>query len=53
MIGAGAGIAPFIGFLEENSNHTFSLFFGCRNEDDILYEDFLDECVKNKKLKMF
>jgi len=57
MVGAGTGIAPMISFLQERvkagaTNN--SLFFGCKYPDaDYLYKDYLEDLLKNNRLKIF
>lgn len=56
MIGAGTGMAPFRGFLEEfkaegGVRPKTMLFFGCRRRDeDLLYKEELDEALEKKYL---
>ncbi|KAM0486342.1 hypothetical protein ACHAPX_001048 [Trichoderma viride] len=49
MIAAGAGVAPFMGFIQERASQQngtglapAALFFGCRSSDDDLYHHELD-----------
>lgn len=58
MIGAGTGIAPFIGFLQqrlaENKEGKNLLFFGeTQQACSFLFEDFLQDCVQQQKLDLF
>lgn len=57
MIACGSGIAPFRGFLAERSRIASIgrevgrsvLFFGCRSEEDYLYQDELRELQESNK----
>ena len=62
MIGAGTGIAPFRGFLEERAFQKMNgdeidealLFFGCDHPDvDLLYKDELQNWTKENIVKTF
>lgn len=60
MIAAGTGIAPFIGYLEErhvmiknNPQHQLGLsqlYYGCRSEKDLLYNEQLQTYVQSGAL---
>lgn len=52
LIGAGAGIAPLIGFIRHNNRQRqVHLYWGGRNPaSDFLYEDELVNCMANKRL---
>lgn len=59
LIGPGAGIAPFIGFLQERRFHKnrgihlgrCALFFGCRTKElDFIYEDELNGFLSDSTL---
>ncbi|MCJ8323041.1 MAG: PepSY domain-containing protein [Rhizobiales bacterium] len=52
LIGAGTGIAPFMGFIQENNdNRDIQLYWGGRHPDsDFLYRDKLYNQLKNNKL---
>lgn len=51
MIGAGTGIAPYLGFLEASHKGEMYLFFGeRRREHDFLYEDELKQYLEDGKL---
>lgn len=57
MIGAGTGIAPFLGFMQERVHSSSSrrnwLFFGERyKEKDFFYRDFLLKLVRENKLRL-
>eukprot|EP00171_Calliarthron_tuberculosum_P004542 IDg4542t1 len=57
MIGAGTGIAPFVGFMEErlatHSPGANILFFGCRHADhDFLYRSRLRSWAADGKLAL-
>ncbi|MFT4553007.1 MAG: sulfite reductase (NADPH) flavoprotein alpha-component [Chlamydiales bacterium] len=57
MIGAGTGVAPFYGFMQERGCLSFStenwLFFGERSrKKDFFYEDFFQGLVQEKKLRL-
>ncbi|KAJ1548106.1 multidrug-resistance type transporter aminotriazole resistance, partial [Nowakowskiella sp. JEL0078] len=61
MICAGTGISPFLGFLQDRQASQFKtkekggisstvLYFGCRNEDDFIYHEELDEFLRDGTL---
>ncbi|PIE47712.1 MAG: sulfite reductase [Gammaproteobacteria bacterium] len=51
MIGAGTGIAPYLGFLAQKRSGETHLFFGERYHDkDFLYQTELEEYVKDGRL---
>ncbi len=60
MIGAGTGLAPFRGFLEERAQQKAGgatlapslLFFGCRTPADQLYADELDAFAETADLRV-
>uniref|UniRef100_A0A1L8E0M8 NADPH--cytochrome P450 reductase n=1 Tax=Nyssomyia neivai TaxID=330878 RepID=A0A1L8E0M8_9DIPT len=61
MIGPGTGLAPFRGFIQERDNCRREgqnvgdtiLYFGCRKKsEDFLYQEELEEFVKNDSLKL-
>ena len=58
MIGAGTGIAPFIGFLQQriadHSAGSNTLFFGeVHQACSFLYQDFLEACAAQQNLTLF
>lgn len=62
MVGPGAGIAPFRGFLWENQErqkkgmqmYEMTLYFGCRyQEGDYIYRDELDYLNKVEALSKY
>merc|ERR1719378_1702751 len=63
MIGAGTGVAPFRGFLQELNQSVSAgstgqqqreamLFFGCRNENDYLYRSELEESASSASIEL-
>lgn len=51
MIGAGTGIAPYLGFLAQKRLGETHLFFGERHHDkDFLYQTELKKCVEDGRL---
>jgi len=57
MIGAGTGIAPFIGFLQQriadNATGSNTLFFGeTQQACSFLFKTFLNECVEQQQLNL-
>ena len=53
FVAAGTGIAPMMSFIRqlnsEKSNKRFKLFFGCRNDNDYLYRQELENIAKQNK----
>lgn len=53
MVGAGTGLAPFRGFMQERISDKNWLFFGSRSsETDFYYQSFWSSLVDKKKLKI-
>ena len=60
MVGAGTGLAPMIGFLQEKAldaekgvkSGPIHLFFGCRTENDFIYKDLIGRYEKQGLLKL-
>ncbi|KAJ3076396.1 hypothetical protein HDU98_003652 [Podochytrium sp. JEL0797] len=57
MVCAGTGIAPFMGFLQDRKAKGFTaptsetyLFFGCRNQDDFIYQREIETYVTDRVL---
>ncbi|KAJ1558496.1 hypothetical protein HK096_011437 [Nowakowskiella sp. JEL0078] len=61
MIAAGTGVSPFLGFLQERKSAGFKskekggvsstvLYFGCRNEDDYIYREEIEQFVSEGTL---
>ena len=52
LVGAGAGIAPLMGFIRQNAaRRPLYLYWGGRNPDsDFLYRDELMQCLNDKRL---
>lgn len=52
LVGAGAGIAPLMGFIRQNAAHRpIHLYWGGRNPDcDFLYRHELRECLADQRL---
>ena len=52
LVGAGAGIAPLMGFIRANaSNRPMHLYWGGRSPDtDFLYSEELKACLRDKRL---
>lgn len=51
MIGAGTGIAPYLGFLSQSQGREMALFFGERHHiTDFLYQDVLEKAIAEKRL---
>jgi cytochrome P450 / NADPH-cytochrome P450 reductase len=61
MVAAGTGIAPFRGFVQERVEKVRAgkklaeavLFFGCRNDGDILYKDLFAEWENRGAVKVY
>lgn len=62
MIGPGTGFAPFRGFIQERDLNKKEgkpvgetiLYYGCRRRcEDFIYEEELNEYIKNESLKVF
>jgi len=53
LIAAGTGVAPFIGFIEQNkSNRPISLFYGCQHQDlDFVINKDIKKWQKHGKLQ--
>lgn len=52
LVGAGAGMAPLVGFIRQNADHRpVHLFWGGRNPNsDFLYEGELAQCLGDRRL---